>query len=158
MITLGGFIGDLAQFILSKIIGKHLDLALDNKKRSAKAFLNLHESLAELETVTHHFLSETQPIVEGVQTRLFRVPFDEIAKKADKSSRMFIEAFSELHQAINIYDRALFIMLGEIISVKGAWIGSSSFMKNLTFHLTPNPNSVFYLHCSLPINPSTNET
>lgn len=40
-----GFIGKLLQFCVEKLVGKKLELALDQKRRSAAAFLRMYKSL-----------------------------------------------------------------------------------------------------------------
>src|SRR5437899_12917891 len=46
-----GFIGKLMQFCVEKIVGKRIDLRLDEKKRAATSFIRLYNSLQDLESI-----------------------------------------------------------------------------------------------------------
>ncbi len=162
MFALAGFIGQLADFILKKVLGNRLDLTLDKKMRAAKAFLHFYDALIQIESVSFEFLKLIQPVVNGEQVRLFRAPFDQIAKEADKATQQFVKSFQELHEVVGIYDPALYIMLGDIVSFKAALGGlpfqSSDFAKRMTFNISPNPNSVFYLQSLIPTHPLASQT
>jgi len=144
-----GLIGKLVELILSKIVGKRLDLKLDERKRAAKAFLEFHEALAKLEMVAHDFLRAVHPAVVGEKPRLYRAPFDAIARDADAASRAFVDSFRALHQVIRIYDPKLALLLAGISHFKRGML-TSSFTEKMKFELLPNPDSVFSVKYSAP--------
>jgi hypothetical protein len=49
MLAALGLVGKAVELLVSTVAKKKLDLALDDKKRAAKAFVRLHESILELE-------------------------------------------------------------------------------------------------------------
>jgi hypothetical protein len=144
-----GLIGKLVELILSKIVGKCLDLKLDERKRAAKAFLEFHEAVAKLEMVARDFLRAVHPAVVGEKPRLYRAPFDAIARDADAASRAFVDSFRELHQVINIYEPKLALLLCGISHFKQGML-TSSFTEKMKFELLPNPDSVFAIKYSVP--------
>lgn len=52
MITWLGFIGNMVEFMATKLLGSRIDLTLDKKRKAARTFLRLHHILKELEAVT----------------------------------------------------------------------------------------------------------
>jgi hypothetical protein len=144
-----GLIGKLVELILSKIVGKHLDLRLDERKKAAKAFFEFHEALAKLEMVSHDFLKAVHPTVVGEKQRLYRAPFNAIARDADAASRSFVDSFRELHQVIKIYDPKLTLLLSGISHFKQGML-TSSFTEKMKFELLTNPDSVFSIKYSAP--------
>jgi len=149
MFVWSGFISKLVELILSKIVGKQLDLKLDQRKSAAKVFLEFHDALVNLETVAHDFLREVSPEVVSKNPRLYRFPFTTIARNADVASRSFVDSFCKLHQVISIYDTQLALLLSGISHFKQGLL-ASSFTERMKFELLPNPDSVFFIKYSAP--------
>jgi len=149
-----GFIGKLVDLVLTKIIGKQVDLKLDDRKRAARAFLSLHDALTTLGAIAHEFLAYVQPVVEGRQPRLYRAKLRDLATRADTASRSFVEALHRLHRIIGIYDPQLAMFLRGIAHWKDVMIlggmPTTSFTTKMKFELVPNPESVFAIQYSAP--------
>src|SRR5262249_12169042 len=114
MIFWVGFIGKLVDLILTKVIGKQVDLKLDERKRAARAFVRLHEAIAQLENAAWEFLALAEPVVEGRRSYLWKSPLRKLAGEADDASRDFGDALAGLLRVIGIYDSALAFLLGRV--------------------------------------------
>jgi hypothetical protein len=62
MLTGQGLIGKLIYFLATKLIGRTIDIKLDDKKRSCRAFVELYYCVDRLEDITNHFLVELESI------------------------------------------------------------------------------------------------
>lgn len=144
-----GFIGKLVELMLTKIIGKRIDLRLDQRKQAAKAFLDLHDALVALGDAADEFVRVVGPVVAGTQPRLYRGAVDAIASRADTASGSLLRSLDNLHSIIEIYDPTLGDLLRGVASVKRglALTRAGSRMK---FELLPNPESVFSIVYSAP--------
>jgi hypothetical protein len=110
MIPWAGFIGKFIDFFLSKI-GRVVDDDLDHKKRAAKAFLKLFETIETIEEVTTEFLMRVAPVVKGKKARLYSAWFTDIAQKLDTASTDFLKEIGELRSIVAIWDPQLADML-----------------------------------------------
>src|SRR5215831_16474585 len=149
MLVWVGFIGNLVQQTLLEFIENFINIELDERKRAAKAFLEFHEALAKLETVANDFIREVHPVIVGEKPRLYRAPFDAIARDADAASGAFVDSFRKLHRLIGIYDSKLALLLSGISQFKHGML-ASSFTEKMKFELLPNPDSVFSIKYSAP--------
>jgi len=149
MFSWAGFIGKLVELILSKIMVKHIDLELDERKKAAKVFLKFYDSLVQIENTANYFVIEASTESFQGKSRLHIAPFTVIAKKADEASKSFISSFSELKDVIQIYDPYLALVLTGISEYKQQ-ILVSSFTKKMSFDVLPNPDYVFSIKSSIP--------
>ena len=154
MLTWVGFIGKLIDLVVTKIIGKQVDLKLDDRKRAARAFLGLHDALTTLGAIVSEFLAYVQPVLEGTQPRLYRAKGRDLATRGDAASRSLVEALHRLHRVIGIYDPQLALFLRGIVRGKKDMLmgfpPTTSFASKMRFELAPNPESVFAIRYSAP--------
>jgi hypothetical protein len=148
MFIWAGLISKVVDLIL-KLIVDRIPPKRDERKRAAQVFLELHEALAKLETVARDFLREVHPVLVGEKPRLYRAPFDSIARDADTASRAFVDSFRKLHRVIGIYDPKLALLLSGVSQFKQGLL-ASSFTEKMNFGLLPNPDSVFSIKYSAP--------
>jgi hypothetical protein len=124
MLTLTGLIGKIVELILSKVIGRQIDLALDEKRRAARAFVRFHESLNRLTSVLDEFLKYTQSFLEE---RNFHLRFSLIEshfERAKSASKEFLESLDQLGSILFLYDPTLGAMLSRISRIKGPMINN----------------------------------
>lgn len=150
-----GFLGRLVEFSITKIAGKKLDLALDQRKKSAKAFLSLHDSLERFEQAALEFVYQSeQGLSSGGKRVLYRVPVEKIAKDVDVASGIFFESFNDLRQIIHLYDVELHTMLWGIQAAKlhiaALLLDLSDLRGRKSFKIDTNSPSVFSIDLSLP--------
>jgi len=149
MFSWAGFIGKLVELILSKIMVKHIDLELDERKNAAKAFIKFYDSLVQLEAIANYFVLEASTGSFQGKSGLYKAPLAEVAKKSDEASKSFISSFSELKDVVQIYDPYLALILSGVFTIKQQ-ILASSFTKRMSFDVIPNPDSVFSIKSSIP--------
>jgi hypothetical protein len=71
-----GIAANLTEFMLTKIIGRKIEISFDQKRQAVRAFLDLFESLSCLERALPKLIQETQKVVGGSAKRLFGAPWD----------------------------------------------------------------------------------
>lgn len=107
MLTWMGFVGKLIELILNKVVGKKLDLTLDEKKKAAKAFFRFHEAVVELEIILDHFLSYIESFVQGRNSNIHRVHLDSATRNLESASSEFLSSLKELGKVLYFFDRNL---------------------------------------------------
>lgn len=119
MVTWVGVLGKILEFLVTKLAGKKIDLALDSKKHACKLFLDCYEAIIQLEDVTEELLRELEPVVNGRKSRLYGSRMEPLSKKIDAASNIFFESTSKLGAAIAIYDPDLARMISRVQMGKG---------------------------------------
>lgn len=109
-----GFIGKVVEFVATKLIGKRIDLALDDKKRACKAFLNLYDSVIHLEQVTRVINSDLELIITGKKDRIYSFWLERMSPQIDSASTEFLNGIHELWQAIEVLDPNLVLLFSSI--------------------------------------------
>ena len=122
MLTSGILIEKVFQFALDKLAGKALELRLDEKKRAAKAFLRLYESILDLEHCGTLFLAAIQPVREGRKQRIYDHWVKDLSTAIDDASQEFLKSCSDVHRVMYIYDPPLATLL--LTSQAGSRSGS----------------------------------
>lgn len=149
MFPWSAFVGKLVDFLLSKLVGKQVELALDDRKRAAKAFLRFYDAIVQLELLGTSFINEVRPFLEGQKPRLYQAAFTALAKEADQESTEFLVALKQLHLIIDLYDPDLACVLVGVRAVKQG-IVISSFTQCMRFGFAQNSDSVFALSYTAP--------
>jgi hypothetical protein len=142
-----GFLGKLVELVLTKIVGKQVDLSLDERKRAARTFLRLYEALTELEDVAFSVAAEIERVLTGRRPYLYRNSFIGVAQRGDAASGAFLDLVSDLQHVIQIYDRPLANILETMLEVKGAMLLSAA--TRMRFEILSNRDG-FVLHYSAP--------
>ena len=136
MLTAGAAIEKIVEFVITKLAGRQIDLALDEKKRTAKDFLDLFESVVELERMIDKLLRHFQGQLDGKFKSLWMPPTftRELADEIDRVSVRFLEAVSHLGYSVSLLDPALGVMLGRITNFKARVLEVLSIpLRRLTF-------------------------
>lgn len=127
-----GFIGRLMQFCVEKIVGKRIDLRLDERKRAATSFIRLYNSLQDLDSICAQFLGILEPVVNGSRKRLRNEWVRRLSEATDKASAEFLDAAKEMVGAIQIFDPTLALLLGQVQQSKFIYLSLSSGFDQLT--------------------------
>lgn len=127
-----GFAGRLVQFCLEKVVGKKIDLRLDQKKSAATSFIRLHNSLQDLESICTQFIGMLEPVANGKRKRLRADWVRRLSEATDKASGEFLATAKEIVHALEIFDPALALMLGQIRGSKFLFLSLSSGFDQLT--------------------------
>lgn len=107
MLTGQGLIGKLVYFLASKLIGKQLDLALNDKKRACRAFVELYYCVERLEDITGHFIEALDEVQHSEDTWILVNQFALHGPSLDAVSRRFIDIGTELNRAVQLYNEDL---------------------------------------------------
>lgn len=150
-----GFLGRIVEFSVTKIAENKLDLALDQRKKSAKAFLSLHNSLERFEQAAIEFVYQAEQGFSSETKRvLYRVPVEKIAKDVDTASNIFFESFTDLRPIIHLYDPELHTMLWGVQATKlhiaALLLDLSDLAGRKSFRTDTDSPSVFSVDLSLP--------
>jgi hypothetical protein len=153
MITWANYIGKLVGFLLSKVVGKKIDMGLDPRRKAVRAFLELHDALVLLERITQSFIIDAASVADGSSVRLYRGSILKIASDADQASLQLMKAFRSLEPVISIYDQDLANLLWGLRAGKGQMLEGllqSDLGNQVMFDTLPNPDSVFYMKLATP--------
>jgi hypothetical protein len=118
VLTWMGFLGKLIEFVATKLVGKKLDLALDEKKKACKAFLKLLDSLTELESLLGDFIEFVETFVGGNNSQINRDALEKITKRLGGASSEFFDSLKKLGPIISLYDPQIARLLSRIAHAK----------------------------------------
>jgi hypothetical protein len=113
-----GFIGKLVEFVATKLVGRKLDLAMDEKKKACKAFLKLLDSLSELERLFSEFVKYVETLVAGRNSHIYRAHIERITSKLNDASKGFLNSLETLGPVISLYDPHLTRLLSSMMHMK----------------------------------------
>jgi hypothetical protein len=125
MFTGQGLIGKLVELLATKLIGRKVDLALDDRRRACRAFTELYYCVERLEEITSIFLDEVDLIIEGMadvpaEGSAYYVinEFYNQSHSIEAVSTRFMDIKSELGWAVEIYDPTLAAALDQLLAFK----------------------------------------
>ncbi|HEY9116550.1 MAG TPA: hypothetical protein VIN11_01925 [Roseivirga sp.] len=122
MLTGQGLIGKLVYFLATKLIEKKLDLALDDKKRACRAFVELYYCTDKLEDITNEFLKELKRSKNELQGGGLPNLFALHGRSLDALSSRFLEIGAELHRAVELYDETLADTVDQLFRFKYSFL------------------------------------
>ncbi len=126
MITWAGFIGKLIEFVLTKLIGMKIDLTLNQKKRTCKAFLDFYHATYRLERITGQFVKKLELVTNEKRDRLYSSWFDGMSKEIESASIDFLKSVEKVRRVINIFDPDLDLLADRVVGLKGNLIAAAS--------------------------------
>ncbi len=126
MITWAGLAGKLIEFLATKLLGKKLDVALDERKRACRAFLRLHDALYDLEHLTLRVVGILDRVAVAGKPRLYSAWFRGLQDEIKASTSTFIDAAAEVSQVLEVLDPALLLAFGSVHASKGGLIAAAS--------------------------------
>ncbi|QFQ77029.1 hypothetical protein [Vibrio harveyi] len=107
MITADGIIGKLVTLIVTKTIGKMVDLPFDKRKKACRSLTKLYYCVQTLDEVTDEFFETFNDFESnGVEAAVVHA-LNNNMHKLEQASNMFIELGSELRGGLEIIDPAL---------------------------------------------------
>lgn len=119
MLTWMGFVGKLIDLLINKLAGKKIDLALDEKKKAAKAFVRFHEAVVELEQTLANLLTYIETFKENRNTKIHMSQMGRrVTGNLNKASVEFVESLKDLGEVIYFYDYDLALLFAEIFFMK----------------------------------------
>jgi len=122
MITGEGFIGKLIYFLVTKLAGKKMDLLLDDRKRTCRAFTELYFCLERLEDITDKFIIQLD---SSIQTGNAIGLINEVLVQEhaiETVSNRFFSIGAELERAIDLFDPVLSRSVSQIFGLKFSFL------------------------------------
>lgn len=129
MLTGQGLIGKLVEFLATKLLGRKIDLALDDRKRACRAFTEFYYCIDRLEEITSTFLNEidialkgtNDPTVGGSAYWVIN-EFHNQSGAIETVSRRFLAIGSELGWAVEIFDPTLATAVDQLYRFKYSFL------------------------------------
>jgi hypothetical protein len=126
VLTGQGLIGKLVGFLATKLLGRRIDLALDERKRACRAFTELYYCLDRLEEITSIFLSEIDILLretDDSKTAYWIInEFHNQSHSIESLSQRFFELGSELAWAIQLFDPTLAASVNQLYRFKYSFL------------------------------------
>lgn len=107
MLTGQGLIGKLIEVVATKLVGRKIELSLDDRRRVCRAFTELYFCVERLEEITTLFLTEIDLATLDGNAFVIASEFYNQSHSIESVSQRFFEIGSELEWAIELYDPAL---------------------------------------------------
>jgi hypothetical protein len=107
MVGWTGIIGKAIKFILEKIAGKKLDLALDDRRKAARQFYRLYLAVSDLEVLCKELIVELREMTEVGDPSVSAEWLRDISIAIDETSERFLEATLGLTEVLRIFDPLL---------------------------------------------------
>jgi hypothetical protein len=121
MLAALGLVGKAVELLVSTVAKKKLELALDDKKRAAKAFVRLHESILELERIGEGFLGYIDRAKHRSNPKIYEDHLDDCIKSLKAASIEFVAAMRQVTPVLSLYSPELETMLGAVaVGKRGA--------------------------------------
>lgn len=115
-----GVIGKLVYHLVSSLADKKLALALDEKKRACRSFVELYQFVERLEELT---LDLTRQLQDGAKHGRVEPYYLEITQRSiESASNRFLETRAELHRTIDILDPILAESLYQLYDAKYSFL------------------------------------
>jgi hypothetical protein len=138
MITGAGFIGKLIEFLVIKLLGKRVDLAIDERKRACRAFLNLYESLSKLELIIGTIVSKLEPVAQNNRERLYSRWLDALSPQIDSTSIDLLRSIDSLGPIVSLFDPDLAAFFSRLVEGKKGiffYVSSASSVREFRFEI-----------------------
>jgi hypothetical protein len=137
--------------LLTKLIGKKIEIALDEKKKAARAFLNLFDLISCLERSLTSLERQFENVVSGKQERLFAIEAGAAIDQLQAGTNSFIKSINQLESIIQIFDPDLAIILFGVRFAKEEKLGLINPPHNIKMNLVwGNPEYVFAIEIFEP--------
>lgn len=118
MITWTGFVGEMIKFVVTKLVGKRLDMSLDRKSWAARSFLNFYDAVADLEDILHEVIGSLEVACDRRKPVIFSKNLIRLAPDIDKTSKEFLRTLNATMYAVEIFDPKLALLLCDIHYLK----------------------------------------
>lgn len=126
MITWAGAIGKLIEFIITKLLGKKLDFALDEKKRACKVFLDFYDAVCRLEQITNQVVKNLELVMYEKRDRLHGYWFSGMSEEIEGATKEFLDSVKRVRRVISIYAPELDLLANRIWGFKRGIIAAAS--------------------------------
>jgi hypothetical protein len=117
MLTGLGLIGKLIEFLATKLIGRRIDLSLDDRRRACRAFTELYYCVDRLEEITSIFLNELDLLQADSAYNIIN-EYHNQSDAIESVSRRFLEIKAEVGWALEVFDPTLAAALVQLYQFK----------------------------------------
>lgn len=121
MLTGLGLIGKLIEFLATKLIGRKIDLSLDDRRRACRAFAELYYCVDRLEEITSIFLNELEFLHSDSAYDIIN-EYHNQSYSIDSVSRRFLELEAELRWTLDVFDPTLAAAVDQLYRFKYSFL------------------------------------
>lgn len=121
MLTGLGLIGKLVELLATKLIGRKIDLTLDDRRRACRAFTELYYCVDRLEEITSIFLNELDVLQGGSAYDIIN-EYHNQSYSIESVSRRFLELKAELGWTLDIFDPTLAAAVEQLYRFKYSFL------------------------------------
>lgn len=107
MITWSDLIARLINFMLEKVLGKQIELTMDDRRKAARQFLSLYHSVSDLEVLSKEIVAEMRYMSTANDPTIISEWLDNISCTVDETSQRFLESTQGLRSVLQIFDPVL---------------------------------------------------
>lgn len=126
MLIWQGVIGKMIGFMATKLAGKRIDLALDEKKKAARAFVKLYFAMEQLEEITSRLIEHLEEIQKGKEIHIRGGALFYISRMIDANTWVFLDSVEDLGRVIDLYDPVLSAELVQLSTYKASFLMHAS--------------------------------
>ena len=145
MVTWGGVIAKMVEFLVTKWASRKIDLAFDARKRTAWMFVRLHHALKDLSKLTTSIYEEI-----GVQSkndgRSDSAWLSEVDRSVSDLSNEFFRIGDQLDEALAIFDPVLHHALLHLTFSKGSLLVAAAGAFTVETDVTENNQQIQYTY------------
>jgi hypothetical protein len=122
MITGQGLIGKLVYFLATKLLGRQIDISLDDRKRACRAFTELYFCIEYLEELSDRILASLNEAIKTNDILYLISELHMVRKAIDSLSWRFLELGFELNWALEIFDPVLAHAVNQLYRFKFSFL------------------------------------
>lgn len=126
MISWIGVLGKMVGFMATKLAGKKVDLLIDDRRKAARSFMKLYQSMVNLLDISNHLINELAPIKENERGLIQRYHLYFVSRAIDANSWIFLDSVRGLGAAIEMYDPVLAAELVQLSDYKASFLLTAS--------------------------------
>lgn len=120
MISGIGLIGKLSLFVAEKLIGHKFTIALDDKKRACRAFVELYHCIDRLEELNEGIVDHLSFNVERGHILIDEIEI--LLNRVEGVSNRFVDLRGELYYALELLDPVLATTVYQLYAAKGSFL------------------------------------
>lgn len=123
MIGWAEIIGRLASFAAEKLLGRKIDLLLDDRLRAARGFMRFYQALGDLEVLVKEIIVESRAVLDdGEDSTVSKEWFNDVSIAVDETSERFLEASDQIVESIEIFDPPLALTVSDLSAHKFSFL------------------------------------
>ncbi|HMJ54624.1 MAG TPA: hypothetical protein VK540_21230 [Polyangiaceae bacterium] len=117
-----GLVSKLLDFTLDKLVGKKLELAMDDKRKAARVFLGMYHALRDLEVLSMEILSEIEVMIREDDPSVSAEWLRNVSLALEGRSELFLDSSYGIRDVLSVIDPALANAVAELEAGKSSFL------------------------------------